>query len=69
MIDYLARCPEGDCGGVDKTKLEFVKIGERGMVNWDVMPGKWASDELISNNNSCLYPSSPIDITTHVWLI
>lgn len=53
ILDYIAKCPEDSCKDVDKSKLRFVKIGELGLVSWDKMPGKWASDELISNNNSC----------------
>lgn len=54
VIDYIAKCPGESCENVDKTELQFVKIGEAGMNNWDVMPGNWASDDLIVNNNSCM---------------
>lgn len=59
VLDYLARCPEDSCKDVDKTKLNFVKIAESGLMSWDAMPGKWASDVLISNNHSCIYTPSP----------
>ena len=47
----MAAC-NGDCSTVDKTKLEFFKIDEAGLISDAEMPGKWASDELIANNNS-----------------
>ncbi|KAK2037916.1 glycoside hydrolase, partial [Colletotrichum somersetense] len=46
VIDYLAPCGD-DCSTVDKSSLEFFKIQEAGLSN-----GKWASDELVANNNS-----------------
>lgn len=52
VIDYLARCP-GDCAHVDKSKLKFFKIGEAGLLRTPSQPpGYWASDQLLSNNNS-----------------
>lgn len=51
VIDYLAAC-NGDCSTVDKTKLEFFKIDESGLIDGSSAPGTWASDKLIANNNS-----------------
>jgi len=51
VIDYLAKCP-GSCSDVDKTTLEFFKIDQVGLVNDSPVPGTWASDQLIANNNS-----------------
>ncbi|KAF2238404.1 lytic polysaccharide monooxygenase, partial [Viridothelium virens] len=51
VIDYLANC-NGACETVDKTKLEFFKIDGVGLVNDNPVPGTWASDQLIANNNS-----------------
>ncbi|KXT14866.1 hypothetical protein AC579_743 [Pseudocercospora musae] len=51
VIDYLAKC-SGSCSEVDKTTLEFFKISQGGLIDGSASPGKWASDELISNNNS-----------------
>ncbi|KAJ6145499.1 endoglucanase [Penicillium chermesinum] len=51
VITYLANC-HGDCSSVDKTSLEFFKIAESGLINDDNVPGEWASDKLIANNNS-----------------
>lgn len=51
VIDYLAKCP-GDCTDVDKTTLEFFKISQGGLVDDSSVPGTWASDQLIANNNS-----------------
>lgn len=53
VLDYLARC-DGDCSTKDKTKLEWVKIGQLGWLNstgWDVIDlgGTWATDVLIVN--------------------
>ncbi|KKK20041.1 hypothetical protein P175DRAFT_0432863 [Aspergillus ochraceoroseus IBT 24754] len=51
VITYLANC-NGDCAKVDKTTLEFFKINEGGLVSDSSVPGTWASDQMISNNNS-----------------
>ncbi|KAL5316610.1 hypothetical protein ACEPPN_015659 [Leptodophora sp. 'Broadleaf-Isolate-01'] len=51
VIDYLADCG-GDCKTVDKTKLEFFKIDGVGLNDDTTLPGNWASDTLIANNNS-----------------
>lgn len=51
VIDYLANC-NGNCSTVDKTTLEFFKIDQAGLINDTEVPGSWASDELIANNNS-----------------
>lgn len=51
VITYLANC-NGDCSSVDKTSLEFFKIDEGGLVDDSSVPGTWATDNLISNNNS-----------------
>ncbi|KAL2368029.1 murein transglycosylase [Blastomyces gilchristii SLH14081] len=51
VLDYLANC-NGDCSKVDKTSLEFFKIQEAGLVDGSKTPGKWASDDLIANNNT-----------------
>ncbi|KGO72747.1 Glycoside hydrolase, family 61 [Penicillium italicum] len=51
VITYMANC-NGDCSKVDKTTLKFFKIAEAGLINDSNVPGKWASDELIANNNS-----------------
>ena len=51
VIDYLASC-DGDCKTVDKTMLEFFKIDGVGLIDDSAVPGSWASDKLIANNNS-----------------
>lgn len=51
VLDYLAKC-SGDCTGVDKTSLSFFKISEGGLIDGSSSPGKWASDDLIANNNT-----------------
>lgn len=51
VITYLANC-NGDCSSVDKTTLKFFKIDEAGLIDDSNVPGTWASDKLISNNNS-----------------
>ncbi|KAI9054879.1 hypothetical protein LZ554_002023 [Drepanopeziza brunnea f. sp. 'monogermtubi'] len=51
VIDYLAGCG-GDCTTVDKTALKFFKIDAVGLVDDTVIPGKWAADQLIANNNT-----------------
>jgi len=51
VIDYLANC-NGDCTNVDKTTLLFNKIDGVGLIDGTAEPGVWASDQLISANNS-----------------
>lgn len=51
VLDYLAKV-DGEFADIDKTALNFFKIDERGLVDSSAAPGKWASDELIANNNS-----------------
>ncbi|KAE8353412.1 glycosyl hydrolase family 61-domain-containing protein [Aspergillus coremiiformis] len=49
VITYLANC-NGDCATVDKTKLQFFKIDEKGLISGS--SNTWATDNLISGNNS-----------------
>ncbi|PWY81277.1 hypothetical protein BO83DRAFT_305518 [Aspergillus eucalypticola CBS 122712] len=51
VLTYLANC-NGDCSDVTKTNLEFFKIDESGLISDTEVPGTWATDNLISNNNS-----------------
>lgn len=51
VITYLANCG-GDCATVDKTTLKFFKIDEGGLVDDSNVPGTWASDTMIANNNT-----------------
>lgn len=51
VLDYLANC-NGPCETADKTKLEWFKIDQLGLVSNQVVDGFWASDVLIANNNS-----------------
>ncbi|KAJ5421123.1 hypothetical protein N7465_003642 [Penicillium sp. CMV-2018d] len=51
VITYMANC-NGDCSKVDKTTLKFFKIAEAGLIDDSNVPGKWATDELIANNNT-----------------
>ncbi|TGO32617.1 hypothetical protein BHYA_0301g00010 [Botrytis hyacinthi] len=51
VITYLANC-NGDCATVDKTTLEFFKIDEAGLIDDTTVPGTWASDKMITNNNT-----------------
>ncbi|RAL59091.1 hypothetical protein DID88_003571 [Monilinia fructigena] len=52
VLDYLAACTGNDCTTVDKTSLEFFKIDGVGLIDDTTVPGTWASDQLIANNNS-----------------
>ncbi|ESZ91697.1 hypothetical protein SBOR_7916 [Sclerotinia borealis F-4128] len=52
VIDYLAACTGDDCTTVDKTTLGFFKIDGVGLIDDTTLPGTWASDQLIANNNS-----------------
>lgn len=51
VITYLAKC-SGSCEDADKDQLEWFKIDAAGLINDDTIPGTWASDQLIANNNS-----------------
>jgi hypothetical protein len=51
VITYLANC-NGDCSDVEKTDLKFFKIDESGLIDDSDVPGTWATDKLINNNNS-----------------
>ncbi|KAL8895009.1 MAG: hypothetical protein Q9207_008334, partial [Kuettlingeria erythrocarpa] len=51
VMDYLANC-NGECTTVDKTKLQFNKIDEQGLISYTSQPGSWASDKMIAANNS-----------------
>lgn len=54
VLDYLAACGDSGCESVDKTSLEFFKIGEKGLIDGSTSPGEYAADELISNGNGWL---------------
>lgn len=67
VIDMLAKCDD-DCTTVDKTTLEFFKIAAVGLANDSVIPGDWASDQLLNNNNSWVI-QIPSDLASgnYVW--
>ncbi|TDZ46962.1 Polysaccharide monooxygenase Cel61a [Colletotrichum trifolii] len=48
VLDYLAKC-SGNCETVDKTSLEFFKIGSGSLIDMSLTNGKWADDVLIAN--------------------
>lgn len=52
VIDYLAKCP-GTCETVDKTQLNFFKIGAGSFIDMSLPNGgKWAADVLLANKFS-----------------
>ncbi|KAF2471362.1 uncharacterized protein BDR25DRAFT_368188 [Lindgomyces ingoldianus] len=51
VLDYLAKC-DGDCTTATADGLSFFKIDQSGLLDDTTVPGSWASDKLISNNNS-----------------
>ena len=51
VLDYLAKC-SGSCSNAEKSSLKFFKIDEGGLIDGASSPGKWASDQLIANNQS-----------------
>ncbi|KAJ5537834.1 endoglucanase-4 precursor [Penicillium frequentans] len=51
VITYLANC-NGSCTDVDKVDLAFFKIDAGGLINDTVIPGTWATDELIADSYS-----------------
>ncbi|KAG2420775.1 endoglucanase IV precursor [Aspergillus terreus] len=53
VLNYLAPC-NGDCAQADKSSLEFFKIEAEGLIDGSSPPGQWATDELISNNNTAV---------------
>jgi hypothetical protein len=63
VLSYLAPCSESDgCASVDKTELSFSKIDNSGpalLSEAGGPPGSWASDVLISSNNSWLIEIPP----------
>lgn len=65
VVNYLANC-NGKCEDADKTKLQFNKVDERGLVHPnpdypigeyidDVTTGWWAGDELRDNGNKAWF--------------
>ncbi|ORY17986.1 putative endoglucanase, partial [Clohesyomyces aquaticus] len=61
VLDYLAKC-DGDCTTTTAEGLSFFKIDHSGLLDDTTSPGNWASDKLISNNNSWTV-TIPSDIT------
>lgn len=51
VLTYMAKCP-GDCTKMDKNNLNFFKIDAAGMTSSGEVPGAWASDALVANNNT-----------------
>ncbi|KAK7947767.1 endoglucanase [Apiospora aurea] len=51
VIDYMAAC-DGDCSKATAGGLNFFKIAEAGLVDGSSNPAKFASDDLVANNNS-----------------
>lgn len=52
VLNYLAACSDAGCESVDKTSLEFFKIGEKGLIGDATSsgtPGTFATDELLDN--------------------
>lgn len=67
VIDMLAKCDD-DCTTVDKTSLEFFKIAGVGLADDSTLPGTWATDQLISNNNSWVIQiPSELASGNYVW--
>ncbi|KAF5102315.1 hypothetical protein D0Z00_000498 [Geotrichum galactomycetum] len=62
IMTYLAKC-NGDCRDNDPSSLSYFKIAEKGWEN-----GKWATQELIANNNSWTV-TLPSDIAAGNYLI
>ncbi|KAF2180219.1 lytic polysaccharide monooxygenase [Zopfia rhizophila CBS 207.26] len=60
VLDYLAKCAGDDCTTETADALSFFKVQESGLIDGSAAPGKWASDDLIANNNtwSVKIPSS-----------
>lgn len=66
VLDYLANC-NGECETVDKTTLEFFKIDGIGLISGG-NPGHWASDVLITNNNTWIV-RIPEDLETGNYVL
>ncbi|CZT44775.1 related to endoglucanase [Rhynchosporium secalis] len=49
VLNYLASCGD-DCTTVDKTTLKWFKISEAGLLDNTAVPGRWAADDLRTNN-------------------
>ncbi|KAF2805266.1 uncharacterized protein BDZ99DRAFT_480659 [Mytilinidion resinicola] len=67
VLSYLAKC-SGKCESVDKDDLSFFKIDEAGLIDDTTVPGYWATDELIANNNSWTL-KIPSGITTGNYVL
>ncbi|KEY73842.1 hypothetical protein S7711_03137 [Stachybotrys chartarum IBT 7711] len=68
VMTYLARCGDDSqsCATVDKTELEFFKVGSGALLdpdqpatNFSSAMGVWATDVLISKNNTFLIEIPP----------
>ncbi|KAK4538913.1 hypothetical protein RGQ29_032192 [Quercus rubra] len=51
LINYLAPCP-GDCTAITSADLKFFKFQADGLIDDTTVPGNWASDKMIANNNT-----------------
>ncbi|KAF2145955.1 lytic polysaccharide monooxygenase, partial [Aplosporella prunicola CBS 121167] len=51
VITYMANCG-GDCTTADKKTLKWNKIDAKGLIDGSSAPGTWATDNMISNNNT-----------------
>ncbi|KAM0148632.1 hypothetical protein ACHAPG_009868 [Botrytis cinerea] len=68
VIDYLANC-NGPCETVDKTKLQWFKIDQVGLISPTAeTSGLWGTDVLIANNNSWTV-TIPSDIATGNYVL
>lgn len=52
VIDYLAKCAGSSCTSAKASDLNFFKIDQAGLVDGSTPPGKWATDQLITNGFS-----------------
>ncbi|KAH6880416.1 glycosyl hydrolase family 61-domain-containing protein [Thelonectria olida] len=68
VIDYLASCGDSGCESVDKTSLEFFKIGEKGLIDGSSAPGQYAADELIENSNGWMV-QIPEDLASGTYVL
>lgn len=51
VLTYLAKC-SGKCEDAVKSELKWFKIDAAGLIDDSSVPGTWATDNLIANNNS-----------------
>ncbi|EME47180.1 glycoside hydrolase family 61 protein [Dothistroma septosporum NZE10] len=67
VITYLAAVG-GEFSAADKASLKWFKVTEGGLVDGSSSPGKWATDKMISNNDTAAF-TVPSDIKSGNYVV